>query len=166
MKPLAPLIKTLLIEPAFLSVVLGLIPWSVLRLEGRSLAAPTHWLQWAGLAPAVLGCAVVAWCVKDFIVRGRGTPAPFDPPTRLVVHGLYRWVRNPMYVGFFLIWIGEALWCASWGVLAYALAAMAAAHAFVTRHEEPSLRRRFGEEYEQYMKSVPRWLPRPPSRRA
>ncbi|MBW2641992.1 MAG: isoprenylcysteine carboxylmethyltransferase family protein, partial [Deltaproteobacteria bacterium] len=111
-----------------------------------------------------LGACVSLWCVKDFVVRGRGTPAPFDPPTRLVLLGPYRYVRNPMYVGLFLVLIGETMLYASLFVLLYSLFLVAAAHIFVVFYEEPTLRRKFGESYEKYLRSVPRWLPRIPQR--
>jgi protein-S-isoprenylcysteine O-methyltransferase Ste14 len=133
--------------------------------------ATRHWVmadmgtvRYAGLIPFTLGACVSLWCVKDFVVRGRGTPAPFYPPTRLVLLGPYRYVRNPMYVGLFLVLIGEAMLYTSLFVLLYSLFLVSAAHIFVVFYEEPTLRRKFGESYKQYFRSVPRWLPRMPQR--
>lgn len=112
----------------------------------------------------MLGACVSLWCVKDFVASGRGTPAPFDPPTLLVMQGLYQYVRNPMYIGLFLVLIGEAMLFSSFFFLIYSLFFVAVAHIFVVFYEEPALRRKFGESYKQYLKSVPRWLPRIPHR--
>lgn len=109
-----------------------------------------------------VGAAIMLRCIWDFAWTGRGTPAPFDPPRRLVVTGLYRYVRNPMYIGMAVFLIGEALvlpqvtraMLIMLGVLALAVTA------FVMLYEEPTLRRLFGEDYEVYCRHVRRWLPR------
>jgi protein-S-isoprenylcysteine O-methyltransferase Ste14 len=95
-------------------------------------------------------------------VRGRGTLAPVDPPKRLVAAGLYRWVRNPMYVAVVWTLIGHALWFASGALWIYTALVFAGFHLFVTLYEEPSLERRFGESYLRYREAVPRWIPRSP----
>jgi protein-S-isoprenylcysteine O-methyltransferase Ste14 len=109
-----------------------------------------------------LGFSVAMRCVWDFGRTGRGTPAPIAPPERLVVVGFYRYVRNPMYVGFFLGWMG--LWIvfghASRGVLGIFLGAMAFVGLFAKFYEEPTLRKVFGADYEEYCRNVPRWIPR------
>jgi protein-S-isoprenylcysteine O-methyltransferase Ste14 len=116
--------------------------------------------RWVGLLPLVLGLAVIASCFVDFVRRGRGTPAPYDPPRELVVAGLYRYVRNPQYVGVFLVVIGEGLVSGAGIVLAYAALLMVAYDCFVRFYEEPTLGRKFGASYARYRKAVPRWLPR------
>ena len=95
----------------------------------------------------------------NFIVEGRGTPAPVDPPKELVVAGLYRYVRNPMYVGVILILLGHFFWFGFWLLLAYACFFWIAAHIFVTLYEEQTLRKKFGAAYEDYLQAVPRWIP-------
>jgi len=95
-------------------------------------------------------------------VTGRGTLAPVDPPTRLVVRGPYRYVRNPMYLGVLCILTGEAWLFASSALLIYAAAVLACFYSFVVLYEEPALRRKFGESYEQYARTVHRWWPRRP----
>ena len=162
MKFKSPLFKTLVIGPLFLCIVAFLIPLGIFMATRHWVMADMGTVRCAGLIPFTLGACVSLWCVKDFVVRGRGTPAPFDPPTRLVLLGPYRYVRNPMYVGLFLVLIGEAMLYASFFVLLYSLFLVAAAHIFVVFYEEPTLRRKFGESYEQYLRSVPRWLPRMP----
>ncbi len=98
----------------------------------------------------------------EFALRGRGTPAPFDPPRRLVVTGLYRWVRNPMYVGMGVMLIGEALLIPQIAREMAALIAVLwiAVTLMVVKHEEPALRRTFGDDYAEYCRHVSRWIPR------
>ncbi|MBL0715954.1 MAG: isoprenylcysteine carboxylmethyltransferase family protein [Desulfosarcina sp.] len=160
MKFNSPLFKTLLIGPVFVGIVAFLIPLGIFIATRYRVGVDMVSVRYLGLIPFTLGAFVSLWCVKDFVIRGRGTPAPFDPPTRLVLQGPYRYVRNPMYVGLFFVLIGEALLYASFFVLLYSLFLAAAAHIFVIFYEEPTLRRKFGERYEQYLKSVPRWRPR------
>lgn len=122
--------------------------------------APAGGWYWLGLLPLVAGGAGVVWCTYTFAIRGRGTPFPLDPPRRLVVFGLYRHVRNPMYLGVFTTLLGEALvWRSAW-LLAYAFAVFAVQIAFSIVVEEPQLRRRFGEPYARYAADVPRIVPR------
>lgn len=107
----------------------------------------------------ILGTAIYFWCLWDFAVTGRGTPAPVDPPTQLVVRGLYRYVRNPIYVGVLLVITGWTVLYRSAAVLAYGVAVAVAFHLFVVLVEEPLLRRRFGEAYDAYCRTVHRWVP-------
>ncbi len=106
-----------------------------------------------------LGAAIYLWCLWDFAVTGRGTPAPIDPPRRLVVRGLYRHVRNPMYLGVLLVVAGWAILSWSGRVLAYGVAVALLFHLFVLLVEEPLLRRKFGGAYEAYRGMVRRWWP-------
>ena len=112
--------------------------------------------------PSVLGFAVALRCVWDFGRTGHGTPAPIAPPKKLVVVGFYRYVRNPMYLGFFIGWIG--LWVvfgrANLATIAVACAVILGVALFVLLYEEPTLRKVFGAEYEEYCKNVHRWVPR------
>jgi protein-S-isoprenylcysteine O-methyltransferase Ste14 len=123
-----------------------------------------------GGAPSVFGAALVClglfvfvWCTRDFITKGRGTPNPLDPPKIVVARGPYRWVRNPMYVCATLMIFGQSLILRSTTLLLYSLAVLLGFHLFVTLYEEPALRRRFGASYEDYCRTVPRWLPRRPA---
>lgn len=104
------------------------------------------------------------WCILTFVRVGHGTPAPFDPPRRLVERGPYRFVRNPMYLGAVLALAAAALFYESWPLLAYAGLFLIAGHLIVTGYEEPTLRRSFGVEYEAYCRRVSRWWPRLPRR--
>ena len=120
-----------------------------------------RWL-WIGAVPSVLGFAVALRCIWDFGWTGHGTPAPIAPPQKLVVVGFYRYVRNPMYVGFFAGWLG--LWVvfgrANRATLTVAFVAVVAVALFVRLYEEPTLRKMFGAQYEEYCRNVPRWIPR------
>jgi protein-S-isoprenylcysteine O-methyltransferase Ste14 len=106
----------------------------------------------------VTGLSVLLWCFRDFVVRGQGTPAPYDPPRKLVVQGLYRFTRNPMYVGIFLALLGETLWRWSPALLLYAAIVAVAFHIRVLVYEEPKLAELFGAEFAEYRARVRRWL--------
>jgi protein-S-isoprenylcysteine O-methyltransferase Ste14 len=140
--------------------VLGLVPFLLLQ----NLGAPFDWgrMHLLGLLLLVPGLAIIIWCFIDFIQRGRGTPAPYDPPRRLVTAGLYRYVRNPQYIGVVLVAMGEALWAGSPILLAYAAFLALGYHLFVRFYEEPTLHKLFGKDYERYCATVPRWLPKRP----
>jgi protein-S-isoprenylcysteine O-methyltransferase Ste14 len=107
-----------------------------------------------------IGGAIYAWCVWDFAVLGRGTPAPIDAPRRLAVRGLYRCVRNPMYVGVLTVILGWATLFHEGHVLLYAICVGFCFHLFVIFYEERRLARQFGAEYHEYCANVDRWLPR------
>lgn len=115
--------------------------------------------RFAGLLPILGGALGYAWCVRDF-ARARGTPAPIDPPTEFVARGLYRLVRNPMYLSVLAVIAGEALLLGSLPMLAYGAAIWLGFHLYVVGVEEPSLRRRFASLYGDYCRKTNRWLPR------
>jgi protein-S-isoprenylcysteine O-methyltransferase Ste14 len=114
----------------------------------------------AGIAIAAAGAALALWCVLTFAFVGKGTPAPFDPPRRLVVRGPYRHVRNPMYSGAGTALAGAALCYQSLALFGYTGLFLLITHLFVLWYEEPTLRRLFGAEYESYCLHVSRWWPR------
>src|SRR5277367_2507910 len=107
-----------------------------------------------------LGALIYLWCAWDFSVKGLGTPAPIDAPKNLVVNGLYRYVRNPMYLGVAGIVVSRTIFFCSLPILFYLVFILLCANLFVRFHEEPHLRAVFGEPYLDYCGSVPRWLPR------
>jgi protein-S-isoprenylcysteine O-methyltransferase Ste14 len=113
-----------------------------------------------------LGAAIYLWCAWDFSVEGLGTPAPIDAPKKLVVRGLYRFVRNPMYLGVFCIVASRALYFWSLPVLLYFMVAASCAILFVHLYEEPQLRKVFGEQYADYCRRVRGWLPRWPQQKS
>jgi len=144
----------------FVGLVLVFVPSRLLALSGITRPAGFGPFQVAGLVAAAAGAAVALGCVYTFARSGRGTPAPFDPPRRLVVRGPYRFVRNPMYLGAGLALGGAALYYRSVHLVAYLALLAVASHLFVIRYEEPVLRRTFGREYEDYCRSVRRWWPK------
>lgn len=139
--------------------VAGYLPHAILRGSGATLAESTGLLV-LGATGLALGLAIYGWCVTDFALAGHGTPAPIDPPTELVVRGLYRFARNPMYVGVLAVIAGQAALFASYRLALYAIVVFAVFNLFVIGYEEPALRRSFDGAYERYCATVPRWLPR------
>src|SRR5262249_13342212 len=113
-----------------------------------------------GIAALLIGVAVIAEAMVRFVRQGYGTPAPFDAPKRLVVAGLYRYVRNPMYLGVLAAIVGPGLCVGSGQVLAYAALVAGFFHLFVVFYEEPHLASLFGADYDTYRREVRRWLPR------
>jgi protein-S-isoprenylcysteine O-methyltransferase Ste14 len=109
-----------------------------------------------------IGGVSMLWCFWNFLVNGKGTPAPIDPPKKLVAVGLYRFVRNPMYVAGIVALLGWILWSPSLSLIVAPFVFITAAHLFVTHYEEPTLKKNFGAAYDDYFKRVPRWIPRLP----
>jgi protein-S-isoprenylcysteine O-methyltransferase Ste14 len=138
-------------------VMAGLIPWWLTGWEAKDTWAP---LRVLGAALVAAGLVVLVHAFVRFVVEGVGTPAPVAPTEHLVVGGLYRHVRNPMYVAVAAIIVGQALLLGRPALLLYAAAFVAVTATFVRLYEEPVLRRRFGAEYEAYRRAVPGWWPR------
>jgi protein-S-isoprenylcysteine O-methyltransferase Ste14 len=143
----------------FVGFLLIYLPARVLAWSGIVRPAAMEWPQIAGMVIGTAGAALALWCVVTFVWIGKGTPAPFDPPRRLVIRGPYRLVRNPMYVGGGLALAGAALFYRSWPLLVYGGTFLLVAHLFVMLYEEPALWRSFGPEYEAYCHRVRRWRP-------
>ena len=155
----ATAVASLAVGATFFSLWFWLLPgWLGLHLEMADVA---RW-RWSAAFLSILGFTVALRCVWDFGWTGRGTPAPIAPPQRLVVVGFYRYVRNPMYVGFAAGWIG--LWIvfghANPVLMAAAAVVALGVHLFVVFYEEPTLRKKFGADYEEYRRNVRRWWPR------
>jgi protein-S-isoprenylcysteine O-methyltransferase Ste14 len=144
----------------FIGFVLIYLPARLLSWAGIVRPAAIQVPQVAGMVIGAAGAAVALWCIFTFATIGRGTPAPFDPPRRLVIRGPYRFVRNPMYIGAGLALASAALFYESLPLLGYAGLFFLATHVFVVGYEEPTLRRTFGQEYEAYSRQVRRWWPR------
>ncbi len=155
----AQAVVSLAVGIAFLALWFWLLPsWLGFHVVGAG-SAPGRWLA---VVPAVFGFGVALRCVWDFGWKGHGTPAPVAPPKTLVVVGFYRYVRNPMYLGFFVGW--AALWVvfgrANLGAILVASLVVLGTGLFVRLYEEPTLRKMFGSEYEEYCDNVRRWVPR------
>lgn len=132
-----------------------------IRLAGLGLSAfGPGALRYAALVLWPVGAWIIIRCSVDIVRRGRGTPAHMDPPLELVVTGLYRHVRNPIYLGALLTLLGHILWSGSGLVIAYFVCYVIAFHILVVVFEEPVLRDKFGRAYNEYCGSVPRWIPR------
>jgi protein-S-isoprenylcysteine O-methyltransferase Ste14 len=140
--------------------VAGLIPWWITRW--RSVSSPGRFmlLRGVGVLLIVAGIPILLYSFARFAIEGLGTPAPVFPTRQLVVRGLYRFVRNPMYVALLLVVAGQALFFLSLRLLEYALTIWFVSHMFVVTYEEPALRSKYGEEYERFRAHVPRWIPR------
>lgn len=148
------IVKTLvftLVAPGTIGVLLP--QW----LKGSTSKAPAP-LAWVGLALFFGGISVYLWCAWDFVSKGLGTPAPIDAPRVLVVKGLYRFTRNPMYVGVLSMILGQALYYLSAPAAVYGGVVLVGFYLFVLQYEEPTLRRLFGAQYAGYCQRVPRWL--------
>lgn len=137
----------------------GYVPWRYfgLREVRIELSNPVHLV---GLASLTIGILLLAACIGEFATRGRGTLSPLDPPRHLVVRGLYRYVRNPMYLSVTAIVLGEVLLTSSTALLVYWIIWFVTANMFVLIYEEPALRNEFGASYDDYCRRVGRWLPR------
>ena len=155
------LVRAITYATLFIGLVLVYLPAQVLSAAG--VARPTRFgaSQLAGMVVCTAGAAVALWCVLSFSVLGRGTPAPFDPPRRLVVGGPYKYVRNPMYLGAGTAVAGAALFYETGALWAYAGGFLVLMHLLVVLYEEPTLRQTFGEDYEAYSRRVRRWRPTP-----
>jgi protein-S-isoprenylcysteine O-methyltransferase Ste14 len=154
------LARALTYATLFVGFLLVFVPGELLRAAGIGAPARIGPIEAAGIVLVLLGGAIALWCVLSFALLGKGTPAPFDPPRRLVRAGPYRRVRNPMYLGAGTALLGAAVYYRSPALLGYLAAAWLVLHFFVIGYEEPTLTRLFGAEYEAYRKAVPRWLPR------
>lgn len=139
----------------------GYLPWRLFGLgEARSDLFGAEKL--AGLVCIGVGVLLLAACIFEFARSGRGTLSPVDPPRHLVVRGLYRYVRNPMYLSVTTIVLGEVLVTRSTALALYWAIWFAGINLFVIGYEEPTLRQTFGASYEQYTQRVGRWIPRLP----
>jgi protein-S-isoprenylcysteine O-methyltransferase Ste14 len=150
--------KTLLFLLLVPGLLLGILPLWLISTEASLFSF--GFLRWLAVPLWFAGWAAMLWCMWAFTVKGRGTPAPIDPPVELVISGLYRFVRNPMYVSGTLILLGCVFWSPSISILLCPLIFFTAAHLFIVFYEEPHLRKTFGAAYEDYCRSVPRWIPR------
>jgi protein-S-isoprenylcysteine O-methyltransferase Ste14 len=132
---------------------------SVQPLDARLPLTIPLWLRPLGFAVALTGALLAIWCISTFVARGRGTPAPFDPPREFVAAGPYRYVRNPMYIGGFCVILGAGLVLGSPAIAGLAVLFLLLVHLLVLLYEEPVLESQFGDPYLHYKSAVHRWLP-------
>lgn len=152
-------LKTLCFAVVVPGTVAGWIPYWFISTHRELYQAELGPLRWLGLPVFLAGAALAGWCALNFVIHGHGTPAPIDPPKKLVVQGPYRYVRNPMYWGIILILLGESVYFGSGTLLVYALLLLTGFHLFTVLYEEPALRKTFGKAYIEYCGRVNRWWP-------
>lgn len=154
------LIRAITYASLFIGLVLIYVPARLLAWAGIVRPVGNNVQQVLGMIIAATGAAIAFWSIFTFASVGKGTPAPFDPPRRLVVQGPYRFVRNPMYIGAGLALAGAALFYGSLWILGYTGLLFLTTHLFVLWYEEPALRRCFGKAYEVYCGRTGRWWPK------
>lgn len=158
--PMSLGLRTLLAHLWFTLNFFVAFPALVLYAAGVGLVPPTGALSLLAAAAIALAHAALVFLLVAFVRVGRGTQAPLDPPRELVLSGLYLWIRNPMYLLYVVIVLGEALLYRSFALLAYAIAFWSMTHIYVVAFEERGLERRFGAAYTEYCQRVGRWFPR------
>ena len=156
------LVKTIIVLPG---TVLVFVPAIILAIADSSnfpdqFAPPHRILFWLALLPAGAGFGLAVWTVKLFMKFGDGTPAPWDPPQKLVIQGPYRQVRNPMITGVLLMLLAEAMLFQSWPIALWMGIFFVANATYFPLIEEKGLEKRFGDDYRVYKAHVPRWIPR------
>jgi protein-S-isoprenylcysteine O-methyltransferase Ste14 len=159
-RALGPIPETILFTILVPGTVAVLIPFWL--MGGYPPLAPGP-MTWLGAVVTLVGAAIYFRCAWEFAVRGLGTPAPIAPTKFLVTTALHRYVRNPMYIGVALAIAGQAALFRRLQLVEYAAVMLLIAHVFVVLYEEPTLRQQFGDSYEEYRRSVPRWIPKFPS---
>lgn len=150
-----PITKIVLFTIIVPGVIVAVVPYMMVQI-----VSVRNSFSYLGIVPIILGVGLYGWCVWSFWAFGLGTPAPIDPPKNLVVQGPYKLVRNPMYVAVFLILCGEVALFSSMILLKFVLVFFIIVELLIRYYEEPVLRRKFGEAYTSYSRSVGRWIPR------
>lgn len=120
----------------------------------------TYYFAYLAIPFFIIGTFIIIWCSVDMIQKGKGTPAHLDPPKKLIINGLYHYVRNPIYLGALFVLLGYILWFGSGLVVIYFFLFLLAYQILITLIEEPILKNTFGKDYEEYCQKVPRWIPR------
>jgi len=142
-----------------ISIIAIGIPFLIIQFTA-SLSYDIREFKFIGIIPIILSIYMGIRSIRDFVSYGDGTPSPTNPPKTLVAKGIYRIIRNPMYLAVFLFILGEAIVFQSYTLIAYFMLVWLVFHLFVVYAEEPDLRKRFGKSYEDYFKEIPRWLPK------
>ena len=163
--PAWSVLGTLVAAPIFIGFVIVYVPWMFTGWRSGPPLLGWALTRWLGAALIALSLPIVLDFLVRFVHEGHGTPIPIAPPQRLVVHGVFRFVRNPSYLAAIANVLGQALWFGNAATAYYAVFLALWFHVLVVTYEEPTLRRKFGDEYEEYCRRVGRWLPRRPSAR-
>lgn len=153
-----PLVKTLIFTIVVPGTALVLIPYFLLNLKFNFIELNFNYFKYFGIVLIILGILGYLSCAFNFAIIGKGTPAPIDPPKKLVIKGLYKYSRNPMYVSVLFVLLGEFIYFESEIIFIYLCILFLFFNLFVVYYEEPTLRKLFGIEYKNYCKKVPRWL--------
>ncbi|MDP2137438.1 MAG: isoprenylcysteine carboxylmethyltransferase family protein [Candidatus Didemnitutus sp.] len=155
------LLKNLLFTLLVPGFVVGWMPlyWLESQLAWPDELGPYHLI---GLALGLLGFAAYLHCLGHFMVRGQGTPAPIDPPKKLMRRGLFAWVRNPFYLSVLAMVAAEGIFLLSWHIAIYWVVLASVFQLFVVLYEEQEMSLRYGAMYDDYKQAVPRWFPRRP----
>ena len=159
-KRLYTAVLTFFLTLFYVALMCYFVPRLILKSDFDVFNLEMNALFFIGLVPIILGLLTLIGFLWGFIVAGTGTPVPYDMPEELMVRGSYRFVRNPEYVGGCLLLVGQSILFKSFGFLLYGAVLFLLFHLLVVFVEERMLKREFGESYEQYCKSVPRWIPR------
>ncbi len=146
-------IKAVIYFLLFLGIVAFLIPFLYVYLSNIDK------IQWAALPVIIAGLVILLWCVRDFYIVGKGTLAPWAPPTKIVIIGLYKYMRNPMYAGVLILILGWSILFQSIALFTYSCILFGIFHIRVLANEEPWLNKTFGKEWQSYKNKIPRWLP-------
>lgn len=154
------LLRSIIYASIFIGFFLVFMPAQILNKANIIQPEAAGFFQASGMIIVIIGAMLVLWCLLTFVFIGRGTPAPFDPPRRLVIKGPYKYVRNPMYIGATFILIGAAMYYHSFELSLYTSLFWGSLHIFIVYYEEPSLKERFATEYTSYQQKVNRWLPK------
>jgi protein-S-isoprenylcysteine O-methyltransferase Ste14 len=141
-------------------MVIGVLPWWISRWRFRGPSLGLGFLRYLGVVLLLIGVAGLVDSFAKFVLKGLGTPSPTMPTKSLVVDGLYRYVRNPMYLAIILALLGESLLFENYGILAFATGTWIVTHTFVVAYEEPVLQAKYGNDYSKFLAHVPRWIPR------
>jgi protein-S-isoprenylcysteine O-methyltransferase Ste14 len=151
-------LKTLLWSVFVPGTLTTIVPYLILSNFGN-YSFELSVFRYLGIIPILFGAMLYFWCAWSFTFVGKGTPAPFDAPKKMVATGAYKIVRNPMYVACVLVLIGEAIFFESAALLIFAFVLFLFFHIWILIYEEPTLRKKFGASYEEYCDEVSRWIP-------
>ncbi len=157
---LGVLIGTLFFQVMVIPIFFAFIPYKIVSSPNHTHLFDIGIFRYLGWASIFGGVVIYFWCSHSFVFFGKGTPMPFSPTKKLLVTGLYRFVRNPMYLAALLVLAGETLLFQSRGLFIYCLILFGVFHFQVLALEEPYLKEKFGDTYKQYCKAVRRWIPR------